>query len=178
MYMEKIFFEKEICDYLQLPSIPKKEWDGNESFKNGVAIVKLSIGGLAYSVCTFDKDKDKEPRIKKSFAQSPFVSIEKVLVVPAYMNTEDIQQADLDEQSKKAAEILANEAKELTETTEETNEYESLPEWIFPEITNQEQAEAWLRAYNSRNAIRGKIPTNAETIKLRLLNIYSESKKH
>ena len=25
--MEKILFEKEICDFLKLPSIPKKEWD-------------------------------------------------------------------------------------------------------------------------------------------------------
>ena len=58
-------YEKEVIAYLNIPSIPKKEWNQQDSFQNGVAIVSLSLGRLAYAVCTFDKETDKEPRIKK-----------------------------------------------------------------------------------------------------------------
>ena len=34
-----IEFEKEVCAWLTIPSIPKKEWDGNSSFKYGVAVI-------------------------------------------------------------------------------------------------------------------------------------------
>jgi hypothetical protein len=52
-----------------------------------------------------------------------------------------------------------------------------LPEWIFPEIQNIEQAMAYLREYNRMNGIRkGKIPTSEETIKMRLYNIYMSNK--
>ena len=53
-----------------------------------------------------------------------------------------------------------------------------LPEWIFPEIQNIEQAQAYLREYNRMNGIKkGKVPTNEETIKMRLYNIYMSQKK-
>lgn len=177
-----IRFEKEVCDYLRIPSIPKKEHDGKSSFKKGVAIVQLSVSGYGYAVCTFDADNDKEPRIIKSFASEPFYGIEKVFVVPNYMNTseKDISEMDLDDESKKRAEQLVQEAQELTATSEENKEIEEmqqLPEWIFPEITNAEEARAWLQSWNSKNKVRGKIPTNEETIKMRLLNIYSQMKK-
>lgn len=177
-----IRFEKEVCDYLRIPSIPKKEHDGKSSFKKGVAIVQLSVSGYGYAVCTFDAENDKEPRIIKSFASEPFYGIEKVFVVPNYMNTseKDISEMDLDDESKKKAEQLVQEAQELTATSEENKEIEEmqqLPEWIFPEITNAEEARAWLQSWNSKNKVRGKIPTNEETIKMRLLNIYSQMKK-
>lgn len=173
-------YEKEVVAYLNLPSLPKKEWNQQDSFKDGVAVVSLSLGRLAYAVCTFDKETDKEPRIKKVFGIEPFTSIEKVFVVPSYMDN-DTSDADLDAESKKRAEQLAAEAKELEnqgtvdEAIEDANK---LPEWIFPEIHNIEEAQAYLREYNRINGIRkGKIPTNEETIKMRLYNIYKTNNK-
>ena len=172
-------FEKEVVTYLNIPSIPKKEWNQMDSFENGVAVVNLSLGRLAYAVCTFDKDNDREPRIKKVFGIEPFTSIEKVFVVPSYMDN-DTSEVDLDAESKKRAEQLAEEAKELEnqgtvdEAIEDANK---LPEWIFPEIHNIEEAQAYLREYNRINRIKkGKIPTNEETIKMRLYNIYMSNK--
>lgn len=176
-----IKFEKEVCEYLRIPSIPKKEWNEKDSFKKGVAIVRLAVSGTGYAVCTYDEEEDKEPRIIKSFASEPFYEIGKIFVVPNYMNTseKDIKEMDLDDESKKKAEALVQEAQELTQQSEQDKEIEEmqkLPEWIFPEITNAEEARAWLSNYNSRNRIKGKIPTNEETIKMRLLNIYSQMK--
>ena len=172
-------YEKEVVAYLNIPSIPKKEWNQQDSFQNGVAVVSLSLGRLAYAVCTFDKDKDREPRIKKVFGIEPFTSIEKVFVVPSYMDN-DTSEVDLDTESKKRAEQLAEEAKELENqgTVEEAIEdANKLPEWIFPEIQNLEQAQAYLREYNRINRIKeGKVPTNEETIKMRLYNIYMSNK--
>lgn len=174
-------FEKEVCDYLHIPSIPKKEHDGKSSFKKGVAIVKLAVSGFGYAVCTYDAESEQEPRIIKSFASEPFYGIEKIFVVPNYMNTseQDIKEMDLDDESKKKAEQLVQEAQGLTQHSEqdkEIDEMQNLPEWIFAEINSLDEARAWLSNYNSRNRIKGKIPTNEETIKMRLLNIYSQLK--
>jgi hypothetical protein len=174
-----IEFEKEVIAYLNLPSIPRKEWNQIDSFQSGVAVVNMSLGRQAYAVCTFNKDEDKEPRIKKVFGIEPFTSIEKVFVVPSYMDN-DTSDADLDAESKKRAEQLAAEAKELENqgTVEEAIEdANKLPEWIFDEIHNKDEAMAWLKQYNIRNKIKkGKVPTNEETIKLRLYNIYMSNK--
>lgn len=174
-----IEFEKEVIAYLNLPSIPKKEWNQQDSFQDGVAIVSLSLGRQAYAVCTFDANTDREPRITKVFGIEPFVSIDKVFVVPAYMGN-DITETDLDDESKKRAEQLAAEAQELENkgTVDEALENaETLPEWIFPEIQDREHAIAYLREYNRINGIRkGKIPSNDETIKMRLYNIYMSNK--
>lgn len=172
-------FEKEVIMYLNLPSIPKKEWNQADSFENGVAIINLSLGRQAYAVCSFNKETDKEPRITKVFGVEPFGSIDKVFVVPAYMDnsTTDV---DLDAESKKKAEQLAFEASELEKegTVEEAIENANkLPEWIFDEIHNKNEAMAWLKQYNVRNKIKkGKVPTNEETIKMRLYNIYMSNK--
>lgn len=177
----EIYFEKDICEYLSLPSIPKKKWDGKSSFTSGVAITKIACGNLAYAVCTFDADNDKEPRVIKAFSQEMFFGIEEVFVVPQYMET-DVDDMDLDEESKKAAQLLAQEAKELYnndmgEDAKKIDEMKNLPEWIFPEISNKEEARAWLTHYNSMNRVKGRVPENEETIKMRLLNIYYSQKK-
>lgn len=177
-----IKFEKEVCEYLQIPSIPKKIWNEKDSFKKGVAVIRLAVSGIGYAVCTYDEDCDVEPRIVKSFASEPFYGIEKIFVVPNYMNTseKDINEMDLDDESKNKARQLVQEAQELTQQSEQDKEIEEmqkLPEWIFSEIENLEQARAWLQNYNSRNKIRGRIPDSEETIKMRLLNIYSQMKK-
>ena len=174
-----IKYEEEICKHLNIPSIPKKEWNKKDSFKTGVAITKLALGGEAFAVCTFDVENDKEPRVIKSFANEPFYGVEKVFVLPNYMET-DVEKFDLDEESKKKAEEIIKEAKELTkEKTQEdkqVEEMQALPEWVFPEITNVDEARAWLSNWNNTHKIKGKIPTNEETIKMRLLNIYSQMK--
>ena len=167
-------FEKEVVTYLNIPSIPKKEWNQIDSFQCGVAVINLSLGRQAYAVCSFDKETDKEPRITKVFGVEPFGSIDKVFVVPAYMdnNTVDV---DLDAESKRRAEQLAEEAKELEKegTVEEAIENANkLPEWIFPEIHNIEEARAYIKSYRKINHIKGKIPDNEETLKSCLYAIY------
>jgi hypothetical protein len=174
-----IEFEKEVIAYLNLPSIPRKEWNQIDSFQSGVAVVNMSLGRQAYAVCTFNKDEDKEPRIKKVFGIEPFTGIEKVFVVPSYMDN-DTTEVDLDAESKKRAEQLAAEAQELENNgvvDEAVKEADKLPEWIFPEIQNIEQAQAYLREFNRMNNVKkGKIPTNEETIMMRLYNIYMSNK--
>lgn len=176
-----IKFENEICDYLSLPSIPLKAWGGTQAFHDGVAVVEMRDGTEAYAVATFDPEKDSSPKIKKTFSLEPFVRIKDVFVVPNYMDISDIDNADLDSESKKAAERLASEVKELEEDGVESDkmkEMKSLPEWVFPEVSNVEQAIAYIKAYNKRNKIRNtKISKNEETLKLRLLAIYNEINK-
>jgi hypothetical protein len=172
-------FEKEVVTYLNIPSIPKKEWNQTDSFQCGVAVINLSLGRQAYAVCSFDKETDKEPRITKVFGVEPFGSIDKVFVVPAYMDNNTVD-ADLDAESKKRAEQLAAEASELENQGVKEDAIENankLPEWIFDEIHNKDEAIAWLKQYNVRNKIKkGKVPTNDETIKMRLYNIYMSNK--
>lgn len=172
-------FEKEVIKHLNLPSIPKKEWDGKSSFSKGVALISLHGEREAYAVASFDANVDKTPNIVKVFGIEPFVGIKKVFVVPSYMTTEEeIKDMDLDEQSKKKVREVLNEAKEIeNEGTKEENPIEKLPEWIFPEIENKEQAVAWLKNFQSRNKQKGRIPTTEENIKLRLFSIYSELQK-
>jgi hypothetical protein len=141
----------------------------------------LSLRGEreAYAVASFDANVDKTPNIVKVFGIEPFVNIKKVFVVPAYMTTEEeIKDMDLDEQSKKKVQEVLDEAKEIeNEGTKEENPMDGLPEWIFPEINSKQEAEAWLRNFQSRNKQKGRIPTTEENIKLRLFSIYSEMQK-
>lgn len=173
----QVLFEKEICDYLSLPSIPKKAWDGKTSFEKGVATVKLSFDRLAYAVCKYDSVKDVTPRVVKVFASERFGDIVDVFVVPSYMNTE-LDNADLDEKSKEKAKELLSEAKELENAIVKENVImEPENEWVFDEIHNKEEAMAWIKSYNQRNKIRGHLPENEDTIKMRLLAIRSELEK-
>lgn len=174
-----IEFEKQICNFLGLPSIPVKKWDGKRSFEKGVAVLEMLNGGQSYAVASFDAEKDEEPQVKKTFSIEPFSRIVEIFVVPSYMDT-DVEDADLDNESKKAAQRLVEEAKELEEKgveSESMKDMKALPEWVFPEITNADQAKAYIQAYNQRNKIRGKLPKNEETLKLRLLTIYNEIKE-
>lgn len=169
-----IEFEKEVLRYLNIPSIPlKKHEDPKKSFKNGVAVLEMRGGYRAYAVATYDAATDKAPRVKKTFSLEPFSKIVEIFVVPEYMDTEEIENADLDEESRKAAQTLVDEAAEIEADGADTGA-KDVPEneWCFPEITNLEEAVAWLKSYNKTNKIRGKLPTNEETIKLRLLAIW------
>lgn len=178
--MEKILFEKEVCQMLNIPSIPLKTFkEINRSFKFGVAVTELYGDRLAYAVCTYDSENDKEPRIIKTFAREQYYSVKEIFVVPDYMDN-NVEETDLDEESKKAAERLAQEAAELEEgedgIVKETEELEGEGDWVFPSIHSRDEAEAFLRDYNKRNKIGGRIPKTDENIKLRLMTIYAETK--
>lgn len=171
-----ISFEKEVCSYLNIPSLPKKEWDGKSSFKNAVATIKLGGSRLAYAVASYDEAKDDAPRVVKSFMTEPFYGIDKIFVVPSYMDT-DVDKMDLDEQSKKAAEDLKKEADELeNQGADDTMEVPE-NEYCFDHIHNDEEAIAFIEAYNRENNIKGAIPKKHESIIARLTVIYAESLK-
>lgn len=172
-----IEFEKEILDWLNLPSIPKKRWDESnpKSFKNGVAVVTLVGGRKAYAVATFDVGCEQKPRIKKVFSCEPYSSIDEIFIVPNYMD-EDIETFDMDEESKKAAQRLLDEAHDLEmEGVEETKV--NLPEWVFDNIHNREEAEAFCREYRRQNRIKGALPKTDDTLKAYLYVIYKDAQK-
>lgn len=168
-------FEKEICSFLKMPSIPLKEWDGETAFDKGVAIVKLAYGGLAYAVARFDPIKDTKPNIIKVFDGEPFFDIEKILVVPDYMEM-DVETADLDDESKKKAEELALQAEEIENDGTQKIELPENP-YLFDNITNDEEAIAFIEAYNKKNGIKGQLPKKHDTILNRLLVIYTDQKQ-
>ena len=171
-----ISFEKEVCSYLNIPSLPKKEWDGKSSFKNAVATIKLGGSRLAYAVASYDEAKDDAPRVVKSFMTEPFYGIDKIFVVPSYMDT-DVDNMDLDEQSKKAADDLKKEADELENQGADENMEVPKNEYCFDHIHNDEEAIAFIEAYNRENNIKGAIPKKHESIIARLTVIYAESLK-
>ena len=171
-----ISFEKEVCSYLNIPSLPKKEWDGKSSFKNAVSTIKLGGSRLAYAVASYDEVKDDAPRVVKSFMTEPFYGIDKIFVVPSYMDT-DVDNMDLDEQSKKAAEDLKKEADELENQGADENMEVPENEYCFDHIHNDEEAIAFIEAYNRENNIKGAIPKKHESIIARLTVIYAESLK-
>lgn len=167
--------ENEICQYLGIPSIPKKKWDGKTGFKRGVGVVSLLTGGKAYVVVTFNPEKDNNCRILKVFTQEQFnFGIEDVFVVPDYMDT-DVENMDFDEKSKEAAKTLVNEALDL-ENSDTAASKVALPEneYYFDNIHDDEEAQAFIKSYNTSNRIRGKVPTTHEAIVMRLSVIHSE----
>lgn len=172
----QVLFEKEVCEFLSLPSIPRKMWDGKSSFEKGIAKVGIGFDRFAYAVCKFDNNKDAKPRVVKVFSSDRFGDIVEIYVVPEYMNTE-LENADLDDDSKQKAKELLSEAKSLENENKETEFQEPENEWVFDEIHNKEEAMAWIKSYNKKNKIRGMIPENEETIKMRLLAIRSELNK-
>lgn len=169
-------FEREICEYLRLPSIPKKEWDGKSAFSKGVAIVKTSLLNEVYVVVGFNPEKEDKPRVLKVFSQEPFGQIEKIYIIPDYMDT-DIKNADLDEESKKNAEILAKEAEEVENNGVEENVVLPSNEYFFDHIHNDDEARAYIVSYNRSNKIKGKIPKTHDGLVMRLNVIWSESQK-
>lgn len=172
-----IKFEKEICEHLRLPSIPKREWNGTSQFKNYVAVVNTMMGEQVYAVVSYDPEKDKSPRVVKVFGQERFIDIEHIYVVPEYMDVSDIQHADLDDESKKKAEELAKEAEEIENEGVEDEVNMPKNEYFFDHIHNDAEARAYIEAYNRTNRIKGKIPKNHEGLIMRLSVIYSETNK-
>lgn len=172
-----ISFEQEVLEYIDLPSIPKKKWDGKSSFKDGVAIVAHTDGSQSYALCTFNADTHTTPKIRKVFSLIPFMSIGDIFVVPNYMDME-IEKFDLDEKSRDAARKIVEEVEELERKPEPDEPLViSESDWVFPEIHSREEAEAWARDYRRRNKIPGRVPTDADTLKAYLYAVKLEMER-
>ncbi len=175
----QIQYENEVIEYLNIPSIPRKTWDKERrpSFKDGVAVVTLHGDRKAYAVVTFDAERDDRPHIKKVFGIEPFYGIEEIYVVPSYMD-EDVEHMDLDEQSKVAAQRVLEEAHELEmEGVEEPKIQLPNNEYFFDNVHSDEEAIAFIKSYNRANKIKGRVPTDHETIVMKLSVIYSDMQK-
>ena len=171
-----VLYEKEVCESIMIPNIPKKEWNGKDSFKYGVAIISTIVGN-AYALATYDKDVDEKPRIIKVFDSTPFTEILAIYVVPTYMDN-DVKDWDVDEQSKKAAEQIIEEAKEMeVESTDSLEMKVPENEYFFDNITNDEEAMAFIKSYNRQHKINGRIPATHESLVLRLGVIWGEQNK-
>lgn len=170
-----INYENLVCRELNIPSIPKKKWDGEKSFKSGVAVLEMQDCRKVYAIATFDNENDKEPRIIKVFTLEQFSNISDIFVVPDYMDN-DVENMDLDDESKAAAQAMLEEAKEL-ENESTKNKAKDLPknEYFFDHITNDEQAAAYIKDYNKRNKIKGRVPNTHDGLVMRLSVIYSET---
>lgn len=169
-----ILNEKEVCVYLDIPSIPKKKWDGKTSFQYGVAITELIGGGQSYAVVSFDNEKDLSPRVKKVFELEQFKSIGDIFIVPSYMDA-DVENMDLDDESKAMAQLLVDEANEGISNTEIFND-EPKNEYYFDNIHNDDEAIAFIRSYNKSQSKgkKRKVPKNHESIIVALSVIYNE----
>lgn len=168
-----IDYEKEILEYLGIPSVPKKRWDGKSAFKDGVAVVRLSGGFNAYAVATCD-GLGVEPRVKKVFTDEPFSDIVDIFPVPSYMNS-DVETMDLDEQSKINAQSLLDEAGELEkEVVHDVND-DNGNEYFFPDVRNDDEAVAFIKSYNEANGIKAGVPKSHDGIVARLAVIWSDT---
>lgn len=173
-----MYNEKEIIEFLNLPSLPKKKWDGKSSFVNGVAVLNYADGEQGYAVASFDAQNESSPRIKKVFDIRQYVGIEDIFVVPSYMDG-DVNEMDLDEQSKEKAKEILGEAEGLeNEGVSKDDELENPKnEYYFDNITNDDEARAYIQSYNSRNRIKGRLPKTHEGLVMRLAAIYSDTRK-
>lgn len=169
-----MLYEKEICNYLNIPSIPKKEWDGKKPFKLACGIVSLIGNMQAYAVFGFN-EKEGKPFVKKVFGEERIMHIGEIYPVPDYMDMQSIENWDVDDESKNAATILANEAMEMEQ--KKPKEKEELKEWFFDEIHNIEEARAWVAAYKRRNRIKGSVPKNEDALKNYLYVLYKNQKR-
>lgn len=175
-----MMYERDVLAYLNLPSLPRKEWDGESSFARGVCKLLMRSGRYAYGVCTFDVDAgDVYPRIVKVFGLEPFVDVEEIYVVPEYMATEsDVDDMDLDAESKEAVSAVLADAEELSSVGDEDAILDADDnEWVFDEIHDAEEARAWLKSWNESHKVKGALPKKDETLKLRLLAIRAEMDK-
>lgn len=171
-------YENEVLNYLNLPKVPKKEWNGKDEFKRGVAVIELKNGDEAYAVAGSKSlsPNDVIVRVIKTFSRELFHKVNKVYVVPDYMD-EDVENFDLDEQSKEKARAIIEEAHEQEMIDVEVKETPVENEWVFDEIHNRDEAEAYVRAYRKKHRVKGKCPTDAEALKAYLYVIASKIKK-
>lgn len=168
-----ILYKDEVCRYLSLPAIPKKIWDGKKSFAYGIATLALIDGGEAYAVVSFDAERDSEPIIKRVFGFEQFDHIKTIAIVPTYMDV-DIDNMDLDDDSKEQARFLLEEAEEVAI---DPSQMIQTSEYLFDNIHNDEEARAFIRAYNQKQKIKGGIPRTHDGLIMRLAVIHADLNK-
>ena len=169
-------YKNEICQHLGIPSIPKRKWDGKSSFQRGCAIIGHEDGTQSYAIATFDNEQHDTPHIVKVFSLDRYVSVGDIYVVPSYMDT-NVDDMDLDDESKEKAKILVDEAKELEVNGSEQDFEEPKNEYYFDNIHNDEEAKAFIRAYNKKNKKKTGVPRTHEALVVRLSVIYNETNK-
>lgn len=170
-----MLYEKEILEYLNIPSIPQKKWDG-KPFKNACGIVHLKGKNTAFAVFGFS-DSSNAPYIKKVFGEEPIINIGEIYPIPDYMDMQGIENWDVPDESKDAAQNLANEAIEM-EKSQQNEEDEFLSnEWFFDEIHNIDEARAWVANYRKKKRMRGKPIKDEESLKNFLYVIYKNKKR-
>lgn len=167
-----ILYEKEICQYMDIPSIPKKKWDGKKSFANGVAVIELVSGSQGYAVASYDADNDTKPRIKKVFSLEQYYKVSDIFVVPSYMDV-DVENMDLDDESKESAQFLVQEADDAMEENVDPVAQEQTT-YFFDNIHNDEEARAFIRAYNKKKKEKARVPKTHDGLIMRLSVIYDE----
>jgi hypothetical protein len=169
MEKESRFFNN-VCKHLNIPRLPKKEWDGTTPFDNGVALIKRIYGNEDYAICGYDPDKNSAPVVKKDFGIEPFIEILSIWPIPDYMDT-NIDDMDLDEESKENMKALLEEKEEesVQAIVAVEDPLEKLPEWIYENIHNVQEAQAIIRTYGNA---KGKISSNEDVLKSKLYDLY------
>ena len=175
--MEKIDFEEKVVAYLGLPSLPQRAWDGRSSFKHGVATVEFVDGRKAYAVCSYNSETDEQPRITKVFSIEPFKSfdMESIRIVPTYMDVDGVENWDLDEKSKKAAQGIIDEGDAMIADGNEEKVDVPENEYCFPFITSDEEGIAYIK--NRMNG-RGHLPTTHEGIVAKLTAMWMDEQNN
>lgn len=173
-----IEFEKEVCKYLNIPSIPKKEWDGEKKFVSAVGVLNHIDGSQSYAVVKYDSETGKA-KVNKTFLDNiPWTELKKIFIVPQYMENVNLEETDLDSESKQSMKMLMQEAKELED--EKVDDKIEMPkhDYYFQNIHNDDEARAFIIAYNKRKKIKGRIPKDHQGLLMRLSVIWMEEQQN
>lgn len=170
--MDKKNYLDDCLATLQIPSLPKKTWDKVSEFNKGVCLVRRIDGTENYAICRYNKEKDEAVKVVKDFCLATFTEILECYPVPDFVEA-DIESMDLDEANKMAMEELLEERQEAIMEDVKVEE-EKLPEWIYPFISNREEALAFLKSKRIRNAHSLK---SDEAVKAKLYLVYEDEKK-
>lgn len=162
---------KECLVYLQIPSLPKKTWDGESEFNKGIALVERISKKQDYVICRYLPEKDMNVRVTKDFSGEPFIKVIECYPMPDYADVE-IETMQLDEKSKEAMEALIEERNEKV-NEDVPEEDDKLPDWIFPFINNAAEAIAYLKSQGVKVSAALK---SEEKIKAKLYVLYQDKK--
>ena len=89
----------------------------------------------------------------------------------------DVDNFDLSDDDKAKAKAVLEEAHELETKKVVKKEITKGNEYYFDEIHNDDEAKAFIKDFNSKHNIKGRIPSTHETIVMRLNAIYHDNKK-
>lgn len=172
--MKNILFFNEICEFLQIPSIPKKKWDGKQHFDKGVGVIKHYDGTESYAFVKYP-DGNSDVNVAKVFSEVQFYELKEIYIVPDYMNDiSEVDKMDLDDTSKEHAKELLQQASFVDDLD---SDFIADNEYYFDFIKNDEQAIAFIKAQNKKKRIRSRLPKTHEDIVMRLAVLFNEMKK-